>query len=170
MCDSLLPHGLQHIRLSCPLQSPSVVSNSNPLSRWCYWTILSAAAPFSSFPQSFPASWPFPVSQLFTQMGKVSELQLQHQSFQWILRVDFLQDWLVWCPCSPGDSQESSSPPQFKSISRELQTVPYVWRKWHEIKKDYMHNYVYICIKYTWEDPKKISHCFAWGKNSAHLG
>ena len=36
------------------------------------------------------------------------ELQLQDQSFQWIFRVDFLQDWLVWSPCCPRDSQEHS--------------------------------------------------------------
>ena len=40
------------------------------------------------------------------QVAKVFELQ--HQSFQWILSVDFLYDWLVWTPCSPRDSQESS--------------------------------------------------------------
>ena len=45
-------------------------------------------------------------------MAKVLELQLQHQSFQLIFRIDFHQDWLVWSPCSPRDSQESS--PQFK--------------------------------------------------------
>ena len=46
---------------------------------------------------------------------KLLELQLQHQSFQWILKVDFLLDWLLWS-CSPRDSQESWTP-QFKSIS-----------------------------------------------------
>ena len=50
------------------------------------------------------------------QVAKILELQLQHQSFQWIFRVDFLEDWLVWSPCSPRDSQEPSSAPQFKSI------------------------------------------------------
>ena len=45
------------------------------------------------------------------QVAKVLELQLQHQSFQWIFRVDFLEDWLVWSPCSPRDSQESSPTP-----------------------------------------------------------
>ena len=51
------------------------------------------------------------------QVAKVLKLQLKHQSFQWIFRTDFLQDWLVWSPCSPRDSQESSPKPQFKSIS-----------------------------------------------------
>ena len=50
------------------------------------------------------------------QVAKVLELQLQHQSFQWIFRVDFLYDWLVWSSCSPRDSQESSPTPQFQSI------------------------------------------------------
>ena len=48
------------------------------------------------------------------QVAKVLEFQLQHQSFQWILRTDLLQDWLLWPPCNPRDSQESSTP-QFKS-------------------------------------------------------
>ena len=51
------------------------------------------------------------------QVAKVLELQLQHQSFQWIFRTDFLLDWLVWCLYCPGDSQESSLTPQFKSIN-----------------------------------------------------
>ena len=51
------------------------------------------------------------------QVDKVSEFQLQHQSFQRIFRTDFLQDRLVGSPCSPRDSQESSPTPHFKSIS-----------------------------------------------------
>ena len=51
------------------------------------------------------------------QVAKVLEFQLQHQSFQWIFRTDFAQDWLVWFPCSPRDSQESSPIPQSKSIN-----------------------------------------------------
>ena len=48
------------------------------------------------------------------QVAKV--LEFQHQSFHWIFRVDFLQDWLVWSSCSPKDSQESSLAPHFESI------------------------------------------------------
>ena len=51
------------------------------------------------------------------QVAKVLESQLQHQSFQWILRTDFLEDGLVGSPCSPRDSQKSSPTPQFKSIN-----------------------------------------------------
>ena len=50
------------------------------------------------------------------QMAKVLELQLQHQSFQWAFRTDFLSDGLLGSPCSPRDSQESSPTPQLKSI------------------------------------------------------
>ena len=55
------------------------------------------------------------------QVVKALEFLLQHQSFQWIARADFFffffYGWLVWSPCSPRDSQESSSAPQFKTIS-----------------------------------------------------
>ena len=51
------------------------------------------------------------------QVAKIVEFQLQHQSFQWILRTDLLQDGLVGSPCCPRDSQESSPTPQLKSIN-----------------------------------------------------
>ena len=51
------------------------------------------------------------------QVAKVLEFQLQHQSFQWIFRTDFLSDGLVGSPCSPRDSQESSPTLQFKRIN-----------------------------------------------------
>ena len=59
------------------------------------------------------------------QVAKVMKLQLQHQSFQWIFSVDFLYDWLVWSPCYPRDSQESSPTPQFKSISSLVLSLLY---------------------------------------------
>ena len=57
------------------------------------------------------------------QVAKV--LELQHQSFQWIFRVDFLQDWLVWSPCCPRDSQESPLTPQIKSIDSLVLSLLY---------------------------------------------
>ena len=51
------------------------------------------------------------------QVAKLLEFQLQHQSFQWTFRTDFLCNWLVQSPCSPRDSQESSPTQQFKSIN-----------------------------------------------------
>ena len=51
-------------------------------------------------------------------MAKALEFQLQHQSFQWIFRTDFLSDGLVGSPCCPTDSQESSTPSSKASILR----------------------------------------------------
>ena len=67
---SLQPHGLQHPRLPCPSPTPWACSNLCPWSRWCHPTISSSFVPFSSFPQSFPASGSFPVSQLFKSGGQ----------------------------------------------------------------------------------------------------
>ena len=53
-------------------------------------------------------------------VAKVLEFQLQHQSFQWIFRTDFLKYWLVGSPCSPRDFQESSPTPLFKSINSSV--------------------------------------------------
>ena len=62
MSDSLWPHGLQHTRLPCLSLSPRVCSDSCPLSQWCHPTISSSVVPFSSCPQSFPASGSLPPS------------------------------------------------------------------------------------------------------------
>ena len=61
---------LQHGRLPCPSPSPRVCSNPCPLSQWCHPTISSPVTPFSSRPQSFPASGSFSVSWLFTPGGQ----------------------------------------------------------------------------------------------------
>ena len=87
---TLWSHGLQHARLPCPSLSPEVWSNSCPLSWWCCLTISSSASLSSFCLQSFPASGSFPMSQLFAKEMVAKVLELQHQSFQWIFRVDFL--------------------------------------------------------------------------------
>ena len=63
--NSLRPHESQHARPPCPSPSPGVHSNSRPSSRWCHPAISSSVVPFSSCPQSLPASESFPMSQLF---------------------------------------------------------------------------------------------------------
>ena len=68
--DSLQPHELQHARPFCPSPTPGVHSNSRPSSRWCHPAISSSVVPFSSCPQSLPASETFPMSQLFTWGGQ----------------------------------------------------------------------------------------------------
>ena len=86
MSNSLWPHRLQHTSLPCPSPTPGTCSNSCLLSQWCHPTILSSVAPFSSCLQSFLASGSFLMSRLFASGGQ--RLELQHQSFQWICRVD----------------------------------------------------------------------------------
>ena len=70
MSDSLWPHGLQHARLPCPSGSPGTCSNSCPLSWHCHSTFSSSVSPFSSCPQSSPASGSFPISWLFPLSGQ----------------------------------------------------------------------------------------------------
>jgi len=61
---------VQHARLPSPSLSPRICSNSCPLSQQCHPTISSSVTPFSSCPQSFPASGSFPRSQLFALGGQ----------------------------------------------------------------------------------------------------
>ena len=70
---SLRPHELQHARPPCPPPTPRVHLDSHPSSRWCHPAISSSVIPFSSCPQSLPASESFPMSQLFA-WGGVSAL------------------------------------------------------------------------------------------------
>ena len=88
--DSLRPHGLQCARPPCPSPIPGVYSNSCPLNWWCHPTISSSVILISSCLQSLPASGSFPMSQFFASVAKGLEFQLQHQSYQWIFRTDFL--------------------------------------------------------------------------------
>ena len=68
--DSLWPHELQHATPPCPSPTPRVHSDSGPLSRWYHPAISSSVVPFSSCPQSLPASESFPISQLFPWGGQ----------------------------------------------------------------------------------------------------
>jgi len=117
MSNSLRPHGLPHTRSPCPSPTPGVYSNLCQLSLWCHPTISSSVIPFSSWPQSFPASGSFQMSQLFASGGQSIGVSASTS----VLPVN-TQDWSPlgwtgWTPCSPRDSQESSPTPQFKSIN-----------------------------------------------------
>ena len=68
--NSLQPHEPQHARPPCPSPTLEVYPNSCPLSQWCHPTISSSVVPFSSLLQSFPASGPFQMSQLFASGGQ----------------------------------------------------------------------------------------------------
>ena len=107
LSDSLRPHESQHTRPPCPSPTPGVHPNPCPSSRWCHPTISSSVVPFSSCPQSLPASGSFPMSQLFTSDGQsigvsasASVLPMNTQDLSPL-------GWLVGSPCSPRDSQKS---------------------------------------------------------------
>ena len=68
--DSLWRHELQHTRPPCPSPTPGIYSNSSPLSQWCHPAISSSGVPFSSCPQSFPASGSFQMNHLFASGGQ----------------------------------------------------------------------------------------------------
>ena len=68
--DSLRPREPQHARPPCPSPTSRVHPDSCPLSQWCHPTIASSVVPFSSCPQSFPASGSFQMSQLFASGGQ----------------------------------------------------------------------------------------------------
>ena len=119
MFDSLWHHGLQLPQASLfitiswsllKLMSIDVGDVIKPSHLCC---------PLLSLPSIFPSIRVFSSESALCIRwpAKVLELQLQHQAFQWIFSTDFLEDWLVWSPCSPRDSQESSPAPWFGSIN-----------------------------------------------------
>ena len=115
--NSLRPHESQHARPPCPSPTPGVHSNSCPSSWWCDPAISSSVVPFSSCPQSLPASRSFPTSQLFAWGGQrtgVSALASfpPKKSQGWSP-----SEWTGWISLQSKDSQESSPRPQFKSIN-----------------------------------------------------
>ena len=93
--DSLRPHESQHARLPCPSPTPRIHSNSCPSSRWCHPAISSSVVPFSSCPQSLPASESFPASQLFAWGGQSTGVSAsacpsnEHPGL-----ISFRMDWL----------------------------------------------------------------------------
>ena len=70
MSESLRPHESQHTRPPCPPPTPGVHPDPCPSSQWCHPAISSSVLPFSSCPQSLPASESFPMSQLFSWSGQ----------------------------------------------------------------------------------------------------
>ena len=127
--DYLQPHESQHARPPCPSPTPGVHSHSRPSSPWWHPAISSSVVPFSSCPQSLPASvfsnksalrmrWPKYWSFSFSKESDMTEqLNWTELNFQRNPRADLLHNGLGRSPCSPRDSQESSPTPQFKSIN-----------------------------------------------------
>ena len=89
--NSLQPQGLQHARLCCPSQSPRAYSNSCLSSQWCHptiWSLSSHSPAFNLNQHQGLFRWVGWLHQVATVLEL--QLQLQHQSFQWIFRIDFL--------------------------------------------------------------------------------
>ena len=95
MSDSLWPHGLHHARLPCPSPAPRACSDSCPLSQWCHPTISSSVIPFSSCPQSFPASGSLPISLfLFPSGGQSIGVSSSASVLPMNIQDWFRMDWL----------------------------------------------------------------------------
>ena len=114
MSDSLRPHESQHARPPCPSPTPGVHSDSRQLSQWCHPAISSSVVPFSSCPQSLPASESLPMSQLFTWGG-----QSTGGSASAPVLPMYIQGWfpLGLTGLISLHSEESSLAPHFESIS-----------------------------------------------------
>ena len=94
--DSLRPHELQHARPPCPSPTPGVHSDSRPSSEWCHPAISSSVVPFSSCPQSFPASEVFPVSQLCAWGGQSTGVSALASFLPKNTRGWSLSEWTGW--------------------------------------------------------------------------
>ena len=111
-----------------PLAIPWAIAHQASLSLTISWSLLKLMSTKYQLVLCHPLSQHQSLFQWISfshQVAKVMKLQLQHQSFQWTFSVDFLYDWLVWSPCYPRDSQESSPTPQFKSINSLVLSLLY---------------------------------------------
>ena len=125
MFDTLQPLGLQHARLPCPSPTPGACSNSCPSSQWCHPTISSSVIPFSSCPQSFPASGCFQMSQLSASGGQSIGVSASTSVLPMNIQDWFLSEWTGWTSLQSKWLSESSPTPQFKSISSSALSVLY---------------------------------------------
>ena len=93
--DSLRLHESQHARLPCLSPTPRVYPNSCLLSQWCHPAISSSVVPFSSSPQSLPASESLPMSQLFARGGQSTGVSVSIILSKEIPGlISFRMDWL----------------------------------------------------------------------------
>ena len=110
--DSLRPHESQHARPPCPSPTPGVYQNPCPSNLWYHPTISSSVIPFSSCPQSFPASGSSPKSQHFTSGGQSTGASVSAS----VLPMN-IQDWFPLGLIGSISLLSKSSPAQFESIS-----------------------------------------------------
>ena len=136
--DSSRPHESQDTRPPCPSPTPRVHSNSRPWSRWCHPSISSSLVPFSSCPQSLPASESLPMSQLFAWGGQsigVSALAsfLPKNTQGW-----FPLEWTGWISL------------QSKGLSRVFSETT-------------VQKYQFFCVQLSWQSSSHI-HTWPLGK------
>ena len=121
MSDSLRPHGLQHASPPCPSPTARVYPNSHPLSRWCHPTISSSVIPFSSCPQSFPASGSFQMNQLFASGGQSIGVSASASVLPMNTQDWSPSEWTGWISLQSKWLSRVFLTPQFKSsILRRL--------------------------------------------------
>ena len=94
--DSLWPRGLQHTRPPCPSPTHRVYSNSCPSSQWCHPAISSSVIPFSSCPQSLPASGSFSMSQFFPSGGQSIGVSASASVLPMNIQDWFPLGWTAW--------------------------------------------------------------------------
>ena len=117
MSDSLWSHEEQHARPPCPSPTPRVHPKPCPLCWWCHPTILSSVIPFSSCPQSFPASGSFQMSQIFTSGGQSIGVSALISVLPMNIHDWSPLGWTGWISLQSKVSQASSQTPQLKSIN-----------------------------------------------------
>ena len=98
---SLRPCGLQHTRPPGPSPTPRVYPNSSPLCQWCHPTISPSVVPFSSCPQSFPASGSFQISKLFASGGQSIGVSASTSVLPINIQDWFPLEWTGWISLQP---------------------------------------------------------------------
>ena len=93
---SLRLHEPQHSRPPCPSPTPGAYSNSCPLSRWCHPTISSSVVPFSSCPQSLPASGSFQMRQFLASGGQSIGVSASASVLPRNIQDWFPLEWTGW--------------------------------------------------------------------------
>ena len=126
MSEFLQPHEPQHARPLCPSPTPRLFPNPCPLCRWCFPTISSSAVPFSSCPQSLPASGSFQMSQLFSLGGQTIGVSASTSVLPVNTQDWYPLGWTGWISLPSRDSQESSPTPQFKNINSSVLSFLYI--------------------------------------------
>ena len=142
MSDSLHPHGLQQARLLCPSLSLGVGSNSCPLR--CYLSISPSAAPFSSCPQSFPASGSFPMSWLFISGGPSTRASASASVLPMNIQGWFLLGLTGWISLkSKGPSRVFSNTTAWKEVQGTLKSL----LQHHSLKVSILQRSVFLMVQ-----------------------